>query len=123
MEDASLRAMLAPRTVAIVGVSSRTESLSGRLFENLRRLGYPGAVYPVNPRAETIGGLRCYPSVAALPEGVDLAIVMVPRDAAADTVSECVAAGVKGVVVITAGFREVGAEGAAAERELLRQRC
>ncbi len=121
MEDASLRAMLAPRTVAIVGVSSRTESLSGRLFENLKRLGYAGTVYPVNPRAQSIGGLRCYPSVSALPAGVDLAIVMVPRDAAADTLSECVAAGVKGIVVITAGFREVGEEGAAAERELLRR--
>ncbi len=120
MRDA-LQAILNPTTLALVGVSSKRESLSGVLLANLFAAGYTGAVYPVNPRVRSLRTLRCYPSVAAIPERVDCAIVMVPKDAVAATVEECLAAGVKGIVVITAGFREVGESGAAVERELLRR--
>jgi len=115
----SLERILAPRSVAIVGVSSKPESLSGRLLANLGTAGFTGRIYPVNPRAATIAGATCYPTIAAVPEPADLAVIMVPRDAAAGAVDECVAAGVGGVVMITAGFREGGAAGAAAERALL----
>jgi acyl-CoA synthetase (NDP forming) len=115
----SLERILAPQTVAVVGVSSKTDSLSGRLLANLRNGGFTGALYPVNPRATEIQGLPCYPAIGAVPGGIDLALLMVPRDAALAAVDECVAGGVGGVVVITAGFREVGTDGAAAERTLL----
>jgi acyl-CoA synthetase (NDP forming) len=115
----SLRRILEPRSVAVVGVSSRADSLSGRLLANLHSGGFTGALYPVNPKAAEIQGLPCYSAIGVIPGGVDLALLMVPRDAALAAVDECVAAGVGGVVVITAGFREVGADGAAAERALL----
>ena len=115
----SLARILAPRSVAVVGVSSRPESLSARLLANLKRAGYTGGIYPINPRAATIGDLACYQSIGAAPGQVDLAVIMVPRDAVLGAVDECIAAGVGGVVVITAGFREGGAAGAAAEQALL----
>lgn len=118
MRDA-LNAILRARTLALVGVSSKAESLSGVLLGNLFAAGYTGAVYPVNPRVRSLRTLRCFPTVAAIPEPVDCAIVMVPRDAVATTVQECLAAGIKGIVVITAGFREVGEAGAEVEARLV----
>ncbi|MGE5237146.1 MAG: acetate--CoA ligase family protein [Acidobacteriota bacterium] len=115
----SPQAILAPRAIAVVGVSSRAESLSGRLLGNLFSAGYTGAIYPVNPKVAALRGLRCFASVGAIPDPIDLAIVMVPRDAVAGTVDECIAAGVHGLVVITAGFREGGEVGVAAERAVL----
>ena len=114
----ALQRVFEPRSVAVVGVSSKADSLSGRLFANLRN-GFTGRLHAVNPRAAEIQGLPSYPTVTAIPGGVDLALLMVPRDAALVAVDECIVAGVGGVVVITAGFREVGTGGAAAERELL----
>ena len=115
----SLEAMLRPRSLAVVGASSRAESLSGRLLSNLVAAGFTGAVYPVNPRAETVGPFKCYPSLRAIPDALDLAVVMVPRDAVEQSIDECLSAGVRGVVVITAGFREAGEAGAEVERRLL----
>jgi acetate---CoA ligase (ADP-forming) len=115
----SLERILAPRSVAVVGVSSKPESLSGRLLANLRSAGFAGGIYPINPRAAAIAGLPCYPVIAAAPAPVDLAVIMVPRDAVLGAIDECIAAGVGGVVVITAGFREGGEAGAAVECELL----
>ena len=114
-----LDAVLRPRSLAVVGVSSRAESLSGKLLTNLFSAGYTGAVYPVNPKVSALRGYRCYPTIGAAPGPVDLAVVMVPRDAALAAVDECIAAGVRAVVVITAGFREGGAEGAGVERQLV----
>ena len=115
----SLEAMLRPRSLAVVGASSRAESLSGRLLSNLVAAGFTGAVYPVNPRAETVGPFKCYPSLRAIPDALDLAVVMVPKDAVEQSIDECLSVGVKGVVVITAGFREAGEGGAEVERRLL----
>ena len=115
----SLEAILRPRSLAVVGASSRAESLSARLLGNLLAAGYAGAVYPVNPRAETIGPFKCYPSLRAIPTAVDLAVVMVPKDEVLATIDECLEVGVKGVVVITAGFREAGEAGAEVERRVL----
>jgi acyl-CoA synthetase (NDP forming) len=78
------------------------------LLANLYAAGFTGVVYPVNPKVRSLRTLRCFPSVAAIPEPVDCAIVMVPRDGVAATVEECLAAGVKGIVVITAGFPRGG---------------
>jgi acetyl coenzyme A synthetase (ADP forming)-like protein len=115
----NLDPILRPRSLAVIGVSSKVDSLSGKLFANLFNAGYTGAVYPVNPKAGSIRGLKCYPAVAAIPDAVDLAIVMVPRDAVLATLDECLAAGVRGFVVITAGFREGGVAGAEVERQVL----
>ncbi|MGC8916017.1 MAG: acetate--CoA ligase family protein [Thermoanaerobaculum sp.] len=108
-----------PRSVALVGVSSRPESLSGRLLANLQRASYTGAIYPVNPKAKELAGLPCFPSLAAVPELPDVSIIMVPRDAALAAVEESLQRGVKAVVLITAGFREGGEEGARLERAIV----
>lgn len=115
----SLTPILAPRSIALVGVSSRPDSLSMKLLDNLLAAGFRGDIFPVNPRASSIREVPCFPSVSAIPSPADLAVLMVPRDLVMATVEECLAAGVKGVVVITAGFREGGDEGAALERRLV----
>lgn len=114
-----LAKLFAPRSVALVGVSSRPESLSGRLLANLQRAAYTGAMYPVNPKARELAGLPCFPSLAAVPEVPDVSIIMVPRDAALAAVEESLERGVEALVLITAGFREGGEEGARLERAIV----
>ncbi len=108
-----------PRSIAIVGASRRRDSIGFALLHNLVLSEFNGALYPVNPKAEVIHSLKCYPEVAAIPDPVDLGIIVVPRDLVQGAVEACIAKGVKGLVVITAGFAETGSEGAARE-ELLR---
>lgn len=107
-----------PRSVAVVGVPRGLKM--GKLFlVALRDQGFSGTIYPVNPEASEIDGLRAYPSVAALPEPVDLAILLVPHHKSLPVLKECVQRGVKGVVLFTAGFGETGTQqGQALEREL-----
>ncbi len=115
----SLRAILAPRAVAVVGASRRPHTIGAALLENLRRRGFTGPIYPVNPRAETIAGLACYPTVQAIGQPVDLAVVAVPAAAVPDVVRDCARAGVRGVVVVSAGFAEVSEAGRVAQAELV----
>ncbi len=114
----SLEAIFSPRTVAVVGASRRRDSIGWALLDNLLRGGFCGAVYPVNPRAAAIHSLKCYPSLAAIPDAIDLTVVAVPRDAVPGVVDDCLAHGVRGLVVITAGFAETGREGAEIERRI-----
>ena len=120
-QDAGLpaQALFEPESVAVVGVP-RTPRPGQLFLQALLDPGYRGRIYPVNPNAEEILGLRCYPSVASLPEVVDLAIIVVPTAAAAAVVSECADKGVKAAVLFTAGFSELGTEeGRTREAELL----
>lgn len=107
-----------PRSVAVVGVPRGMKM--GKLFlVALRDQGFPGTIYPVNPEAREIDGLRSYPSVSALPEPVDLAILLVPHHKSLPVLKECAQRGVKGAVLFTAGFGETGTQqGAALEMEL-----
>jgi acetyl coenzyme A synthetase (ADP forming)-like protein len=116
---ASLRPLLAPRAVAVVGASRDPNRLGRRVLDALRRGGFNGPVHAVNPNAETIDGLRAYRSARELPDGVDLAVLAVPRDAILGVVDDCAAAGVASLVVITAGFAEAGAAGRALQHSLL----
>lgn len=117
---ASLLPMFVPRSVAVIGASTDPESIGGRLFRNLLRDGFTGPLYPVNPSARVVSSVRAYPTVGDIPDEVDLAFVVVPAPLVTQVVGECAAAGVRGVVVISAGFSETGEEGRQAERELLR---
>jgi len=110
--------IFSPHAVAVVGASRRRESLSFRLIHNLVVNEFAGVIFPVNPQASALHSLKCYPTVAAIPDPVDLAVIMVPRDKVQGMVEECVAKGVKGLIVITAGFSETGKEGAALEWRL-----
>ena len=84
----SLDKLINPRSVAIVGVSERPEAIGTRVLNNLRRIGFAGPVYPVNPRHASLHGLTCYPSLSALPEKVDAAFLAVPSASGPDLVEE-----------------------------------
>ncbi len=114
----ALDAIFSPRSIAVIGASRRRDSIGFALLHNLLVNEFNGAVFPVNPGAQAIHSLKCYPSVAAIPDPVDLAVIMVPWQRVQGVVEECVAKGVRGLVVITAGFSETGPEGAERERKL-----
>ncbi|NIO71818.1 MAG: hypothetical protein GTN71_23015 [Anaerolineae bacterium] len=100
-----------PKSVAVIGASRDERKLGYGVLSNIIRYGYQGRVYPINPKADEILGLKCYPSVLDVPDPIDLAVVVIPRKYVASSLEECGQKGVKGVIIITAGFREVGSEG------------
>ncbi len=116
---ASLRPFFYPRSVAVVGASRDPASIGYCIAEALAANRFRGPVYPVNPRASTIGSLPAYASIGDVPGPVDLAIIAVPRDGVLGVVDECAARGVKALVAITAGFAETGAEGRALQQTLV----
>jgi acetyl coenzyme A synthetase (ADP forming)-like protein len=115
----SIERLLRPSSIAVVGASHREHTIGYELLRNLLTGEFQGTIHPVNPGGGTIAGLRAYASVAELPEPVDLAVIAVPAAAVAGVVVECGEKGVGGLVVISAGFAEVGGDGADAERELV----
>lgn len=116
---ASLRPFFQPRAVAVIGASRDPASIGYRILDGLVRDGFRGPVYPVNPKAAQIRGLKAYASIRALPPPVDLAIVAVPRDLVLPLVDDCAAAGVRALVVITAGFSEGGGDGRSLQQHLV----
>ncbi|NUP10040.1 MAG: hypothetical protein HOW73_28660 [Polyangiaceae bacterium] len=100
-----------PRSVAVIGASRHRGSIAGEVFHNLVTGGFPGPVYPVNCAARAVQSVGAFSSVSELPETVDLAVVVVPTEHVLEVVTECAKCGVRGIVVITAGFAELGAEG------------
>ncbi|MDP2497149.1 MAG: acetate--CoA ligase family protein [Candidatus Palauibacterales bacterium] len=119
-DPASLDPVLRPDSVAVIGASRRRETIGQQILDNVLGHGFTGPVYPVNPNARSVHSVRAYPSVAELPETPDLAVIVVPKEGVIPVVEECAEAGVGGVVVITAGFREVGGQGVEREEELTR---
>lgn len=116
---ASILPMFYPRSIAVVGASRSPGSIGARLFDNIMRTGFSGVVYPVNPHSDVVGSVRAYSSVSDIPDPVDLAIIVVPSGAVLDVVRDCAAKGVRGLVVISAGFSEVGGAGVELEEELV----
>jgi acetyl coenzyme A synthetase (ADP forming)-like protein len=116
---AALSSFLAPSCVAVIGASRRRGTVGGELLHNLLGAGFTGAVYPVNIRASSVAGVRAYHSIAEVPERVELALVATSADTVAAVARECGAAGVRALVVLSAGFADAGPEGARRQRELL----
>ena len=114
-----LDAFFNPDSIALIGASSKEKSVGYGIFKNLLYGNFHGVVYPVNPKARSILGVKTYPSLVDVPDEVDLAVIIVPRDQVTATIEECGAKGVKAVVVITAGFKEIGGEGVQYEREII----
>ena len=114
-----LAALFEPRSVALVGASAGPGKVGALVLENLLAGGFQGKLYAVNPRHESVRGVPCFASVGKLPEAVDLAVIVTPAATVPGVIDECGRAGIRAVVVITAGFREVGEEGAALEHALL----
>jgi acetyl coenzyme A synthetase (ADP forming)-like protein len=116
---ASLRPFFEPRSVAVIGASRRRGTIGGELFRNVLVGDFVGAAYPVNRDGEPVAGVRAYRSVGEIPEPVDVAVIALPVGAVLDAAEEALRAGVRALVVISAGFAEVGREGAARQERLL----
>ena len=116
---ASMRPIFAPRSVAVIGASKRPGQLGHEIVRNLHASGFRGPLYVINPNATEIGAVRSYPSLAAIGEAVELAIIAVPADLVESALDDCIASGVSAVVVISAGFAETGEEGRRREQVLL----
>ncbi|MBO9497999.1 MAG: acetate--CoA ligase family protein [Novosphingobium sp.] len=110
--------LLRPKSVAVVGASDRHGALGATLLNNLVQYEFAGDIYPVNPKREEIAGLKCYPTVDELPEGIDCAVLAIPRPFVLDTVRSLAARGCGAVVIYSAGFSEAGEEGLKEQLEL-----
>jgi acetate---CoA ligase (ADP-forming) len=116
---AAVSRFIAPRSVAVIGASRQRDTVGGQIFHNLLDAGFEGTAYPVNREADVVQSVRAYRGVGEVSEQIDLAVVAVPAAAAIEVVRECAGHRIPAVAVISAGFAEVGEEGAERQRELL----
>ncbi|HEX6301738.1 MAG TPA: GNAT family N-acetyltransferase, partial [Acidimicrobiia bacterium] len=116
---ASLLPLFFPRSIAVIGASNDESSIGGKLFNNILAEGFSGPLYPVNPTSKVVRSVKAYPTIGEVPDEVDLAFIVVPKRFVLDVAQECAGAGVRGIVVISAGFSELGEEGAEDEKRLL----
>ena len=114
-----LNCIFAPKTVAVIGASDRKGSVGRTLLWNLISSPFGGTVFPINPKRNSVLGIKAYPNIQAVPEKVELAVIATPAPTIPGIISECVAAGVKGAIVVSAGFKEIGATGIELERQIL----
>lgn len=115
----NLQLLFNPSSVAVIGASKTAGKIGHAILQNIKSSGFAGQVYPVNPKEEEILGYRCYKSVLDIKKPVDVAVLSVPAERALGAAEECGKAGVKFLVVVTAGFKEVGGEGVKREKDLL----
>jgi len=113
-----LDAIFAPETIAVVGASTQKGKVGHDIFANILSGGYKGTLYPVNPKARSVLSVKCYTSITNIPDPIDLAMIILPPKAALASVQACIAKGVKGIVIVSAGFKEVGGEGAGIEKQI-----
>lgn len=119
--DPGLEAAFTPRSVAVLGASTRDRGRANGFIWGMQEMGYPGRIYPVNPHADEIMGYKCYPSLAAVPEVPDLVIMAVGAGRAEQALEECIAKGARNIHMFTAGFAETGEEEGAQLAERLRE--
>lgn len=113
-----LSGLMNPRSVAVVGASNKTDGWSGMAVPVLRRLGFTGSIFPVNPKYDQLNELPCYPSVSAIPEPVDAVLIFVPQKLLPDILEDCGRKGVRGAVILASGFSETGEKGREMEDRL-----
>ncbi|MCR4880542.1 MAG: CoA-binding protein, partial [bacterium] len=114
-----LDSIMKPKSIAVIGASTKEHTIGSDIMKRLQEYKFPGKIYPVNPKGGIIEGLQAYTNVLEIPGDVDLAIIVVNARFVLDTIDQCNEKGIKGLCIITAGFKETGAEGAAAEKALL----
>ncbi|MEM3572024.1 MAG: CoA-binding protein, partial [Candidatus Bathyarchaeia archaeon] len=113
-----LKHIFNPSSVAIIGASRDPGKTGYIILENIIKAGFKGKIYPINPKADEILGLKAYPSIESIEEQIDLAIVIVPAPVVPSVVEQCSKKGVKGIVVISGGFSETGVEGEKLEKAI-----
>lgn len=116
-----LDAIFRPKSVAVIGATEREGSTGRTLVWNLMQTSFGGVIYPVNPTRHSILGIKAYPSILAIPDEVDLAVIVIPAPGVPAVVRDCVQKGVKGAIIISAGFKETGEAGAELERQVLEE--
>ena len=116
---AAVQCALNPRSVAVLGASDDLMKWGGSILALLRKFGFGGAVHPVNPRADAVQGIKAWPSVQAIGQPVDVAVIALPQERTEAAFEDCAAAGVKVILMVTSQFAESGAEGAALQDKLL----
>jgi acetate---CoA ligase (ADP-forming) len=121
IDVSTLDALFRPRSVAVVGASATTTKIGGIPVDYLKRFGFEGRIYPVNPKADEVQGLRCYASLRAIQEPIDLAVFAIPRSSIDAAIDDAIAAGVRAGVMFSAGYAEIGEAGAAAQAALTRK--
>ena len=117
-ERESFQALFTPQSVAVIGATDKEGSVGLAIMKNLIA-SFKGAIYPVNPKRTELLALPAFPNIAAAPAPVDLAVIITPARTVPGLIRECIAAGVKSALIISAGFKEVGPEGVALEKEIL----
>ncbi|CUS05644.1 Acetyl coenzyme A synthetase (ADP forming), alpha domain protein [Candidatus Promineifilum breve] len=120
MEKNPLEVMFKPRSVAVVGATERPGSVARTILWNLISTSFGGTIFPVNPKYNSILGIKAYPSIGDIPDPVDLAVIVTPAPSVPAIIEECVAAGCHAAIIISAGFKETGPAGAALEQEILK---
>ncbi|MDD5226773.1 MAG: CoA-binding protein, partial [Candidatus Omnitrophica bacterium] len=115
-----LKALFEPKVIAVVGASRRPEAVGYAILKNLLQTGYKGKIYPVNPKAADVLGVKCIPTVAEIPEPIDMAIFIIPGAAVPAELEACAKKGARAAIVISAGFREIGGDGVRLEAEIKR---
>ncbi|MEJ2748536.1 MAG: CoA-binding protein, partial [Anaerolineae bacterium] len=118
-ERNALEVIFAPQSVAVIGATEREGSVGRTIIWNLMSTSFGGVIFPVNPKRASILGIKAYPSVSEIPDQVDLAVIVTPAHTVPGIISECVDAGVKGAIVISAGFKETGEAGEALEQQIM----
>ena len=116
-----LNSIFAPQNVAVIGASEKQGSVGRTLLWNLISNPFGGTVFPVNPKRPSVLGIKAYPTIQDVPAPVDLAVIAIPAPSVPRAIAECVAAGVKGAIIISAGFKEAGVAGIELERQVLEQ--
>ena len=119
METRSLDVIFAPKTVGLIGATEKQGSVGRTILWNLLSSPFGGTVYPINPNRPNVLGIKAYKSIKDVPEQVDLAVIVTPAPTVPGVIADCVDAGVRGAIVISAGFKEIGAPGAELERQVL----
>lgn len=120
MKEGNLEPLFRPESVAIVGASKDPEKRSGIPLRELLKAGYGGSIYPVNPKYDEIEGLKCHDSIKDIDDEIDVALIALPSKIAPKAIEECASAGVKSAVIISAGWREIGGEGAERQEKIKR---
>src|SRR5271157_2129153 len=116
-----LEAFFTPQNIAVIGATEKAGSIGRTIVWNLMKSPFGGPIFPVNPKRRSVLGIKAHPRIGAVPDLVDLAIVATPAPTVPDLIGECVEAGVWAAIVVSAGFKEIGAEGAALERRIMDQ--
>ncbi|NWF89067.1 MAG: acetate--CoA ligase family protein [Ignavibacteriaceae bacterium] len=119
--EQTIKKFFYPKSICIAGASTKEKSIGYELLKSIRNYGYTGKLFPVNPKADSVLGYQCFHSISEITEQIDLAIVMVPKAFAEQTIDELLSKSVKSIILITAGFKEVGKDGEAMEKRIFQK--